>query len=239
MDTLALRVVARYVEARRAIPFDVRQVKQTVGQLAEEAIDNAVLMNPEGQPIGKNLSLAKTTLKLKHVKGFERGILVVIDSRPAPSARPTAGGGFEAGRNTIRLYLNANWPPEALKEQKWQIVDRMQNMGIHEVTHALDVLKEDAEYEGAGGDPKVYYNQPSEVRAYARQVVDEVETALRKLKSRARRTKAKLPEGGQLIERLLVDSPTWRDISPHLNRQNDRLIRQIVVRELQDANHLV
>lgn len=231
MDALVPIVTARYLQSRRAIPFDVRKVKQELGKLAEEAIDTAISMTPEGQPIGKLGVLAKQIFKLPHVRGHARHFTLTIETRPGSTSVPTAGGQFEVGRNTVKLYLNSKWPPEALQDQKWPAVSRLQSMGIHEITHALDDLHEEVEPERASGDPKVYYNQPAEVRAYARQVVDEV---LRK----ARVFRWKGPKGQRYVEELLAKSDTWYQIEPHFNRRNQQLIRQIVVRELKDAEYL-
>jgi len=232
---LAQKVVRRFL-ARRAIPFDVNTVKREFLEMAEEAIDTAISMSPEGQPIGTMRSLARRTLRLPNVKVPGKAILVVISARPGPRSKPTAGGHFEKAHSTITLFLNANWTPEALSDQKWIAAERLQSFGIHEVTHALDVIREDMAYEGGEGDLRVYYNQPIEVRAYARQIVDEVVRGLKKSQLRSRRTKKPLPTGRDLIERLLFgQSETWVKIHEYLEPKNDRLIRQIVVRELQDA----
>lgn len=103
---------------------------------------------------------------------------------------------------------------------------------VHEVTHALDVLPEGS-YEGVEGDKSKYFNQPAEFRAYTKQIVADI---LSRFKMTLRIHPRK--RGAELVEAALEGSPNYQKVRDHFDRRNHQRLRQIVVRELEDAGLL-
>jgi len=76
-----------------------------------------------------------------------------------------------------------------------------------------------------GVDPKAYYNEPSEVRAFMQQVADEVIEAIG------------APElaTGVMVTKAIQHSKTWNRIEPHLNASNRRLLLRGIGTAVMDA----
>ena len=240
---------------RRAIPLNAPELKAWCSDLVEKAIDALVghqwRAEDSGEedagrrPVGTVSGLSRDVLKLRDVKGREWAIPVNVSTRPGNTSGPTAGGNFifnpmwekdDAPAKVINIWLNGKWSTEELQREKWEVVKQVQSILLHEVTHALDNIDKVESLSGDKGD--AYYNQAHEVRAYARQVVDDVLKAYKVMLLQQRRLPPghTLPTGQRLIEQLLDSSPVWVAVGHHFNPTNQKLIRQMVVRELQDAH---
>lgn len=234
---------------RRAIPLDAAHLKAFASELTEKALGALVGLqwSREGEePVGRADGLATEVLRVIDVKKREWEVPVTISARPGNTAGPTAGGAHirntdplaEGPLKSIVLWLNGKWTPAMLQREDFEVTKQIQSMLLHEVTHAMDYLDTgEATHPLRGDRGEAYYNQPHEVRAFARQVIDEVLKAYKVLLLQSRRSPGqKVPSGRVLIEQLLDSSRTWINIQDKLNDRNSRLIRQMVVRELQDAH---
>jgi hypothetical protein len=240
------RRVSTMEMARRTIQFDTHHVTMFAANLWEKALARIERSIHSDHSIGEHASIQGDTLRLKDVRGEEKDISVTIGSRKTQSVQPTAGGDFKPsryhGEGEITLYLNSEWTPAALKTETYEVQKLLSSMLLHEVTHALDVINENAEYQRGRGtstheEQKEYFNQPLEIRAYAKQIVHEVLTSANVVRLEHRRSKRPMPTGAALVAELLGRSKTWAKIEEFLTPANEKLIQQIVARELQDANH--
>ena len=218
--------------SRRLIPFSVLEVSEVSKRLTEEALDYLEHRIDTGSTLGAsvrpNAICASEVLRLQNVKGEDINFLVQIRVGKATSGDKTTHGFFDRRDNTIVIYLSPWLDANDLNEtRKYDIINTNKNILIHEVTHALDVIDNYKKEEGPA-----YYNNPHEVRAFARQIVDEADRTLKALRLTSRSTKRSMPQGAQLIETLLEGSKTWREIKKDLNEPNSRYIRQVLVKEL-------
>lgn len=230
--------------SRRAIPLDAPKLAQWASQLVEKALavleqdileaKGRGLKDAENRPILQR-ELAEETLEVVNVRKQTFKVDVEIASRMGRSSMPTAGGHYIENWKTIQLFINGKWSLNQLRMEQHELAKSIGSMLLHEVTHAMDELAEDLQpLHGDSG--AAYYNQPHEVRAYGRQIVDEVLKAYKAKLLMERRRPGSMPKGHRLIEDLLDSSRTWVDMGQFLNPKNKRLIRQMVVRELQDAH---
>lgn len=230
-DPVTARVAERY--ARRTIQFDVRAVSLLGSKLAEQAIDYVAEKVPAETGIewelDRNEVLARGKLELPDVRGRAKRMDVLVGHRSMPNDKPTAGGFFRPDSNTVQLFLNSRWTPAALQSTRNEVQSAFSTFLVHEMTHALDVLQL-GQYENAEGDSAVYYNQPAEFRAYTKQVVTDV-------LSRWRMTQRRNPKksGAALVEAALESSPNYQKVKDYFSRGNHQRLRQMVVRELEQA----
>lgn len=226
-------------EARRTIPMDVGAIKRFGTDLAKQAIESIerrASYSPD-EPIGKG-TFAKNYLTIKNVQGKSREVPVQIQSKPGQQLVHSgvymkSEDQFWEEIGEVTIWLASQAPASMFLEKRHEVADRVASILIHEVTHAMDYFDnlkvedvEDTDNYGA------YVNQPHEIRAFARQIVDQVEKAFRILRLTNRKN---MPQGHKLIEQMLEKSPQWKRLEPHLTRKNQQLIMQIVVRELRDT----
>jgi len=233
-DPLAERVAYRY--ARRTIQFDHRRIQQFGAELAERAIDHLLATLPHDSglewELGRQSIILSEQLDLTNVRGLAKRITVEVSHRPSPAPLPTAGAVYEVDAGTIHLFLNSRWHAGALAAERGALMTAFGTFLVHEVTHALDVLPA-GNYERAEGNPDRYYNQPVEFRAYAKQIVVDV---LNRWKMVLRLNPKK--SGAALIEAALESSPNYRKVKDHFDRRNQQRLRQVLVRELEQAGLL-
>lgn len=231
MDPVISRVAARY--ARRTIRFHTSAVSALGAELAEKAVDKLMKTLPPDSGIewelDRHATIVEDALELPDVRGHAKAIAVRVKHRRMTNDRPTAGGTFAPGKGEIALYLNSSWSPAALRTELLAIQGTFSTFLVHEVTHALDVLPE-GDYEGADGDSATYFNQPAEFRAFTKQIVTDI---LSRWKMVLRRNPGKT--GAPLVEAALESSPNYAKVREHFDRRNHQRLRQVVVRELQDA----
>ena len=231
------RVANRY--ASRTIQFDRSKVVEVTNQLLEEAFGKLRIITQTGQPIGVHPILATRTLALKNVKGREKFIEVTLGSRKGTNSRSTANGFFDTGKDAIHVFLNSMWPLDDLLQEEGTVNSTILSNLLHEVVHALDIINLDKKNLRSDGETleerKKYLNQPEEIRAYAKQVVDEVLKAGSILKLLSTRSKKPLPRGSALMTQLLEKSVTFEKIEKGLYPSNLKLMYKIVARELEDA----
>jgi hypothetical protein len=124
-------------------------------------------------------------------------------------------------------------PQELLDGRATGVYKELRSVLRHEVTHLKDLL-----LPGPGGqlmapdDPRAYYNLPGEVRAFTRQIVDEVVEYAHEV---GKDDPFFLYLDTKFVERALEKSPTWERVHEALDAANERLIRKAVVRALQDV----
>lgn len=227
VTTQATRLAQRF--SRRLIPFDVGYVTSFAQRLTEDALDYLRVL-PDNSPIGEHLRTgticAADNLTLKTVTGVPTEFRVqILVGKPSQDDRYTFGH-YDRARKVIAIHLPPTWTSGYLEKLPYEVINKVKSVLIHEVTHALDVLKPSLK------DPEEYYKDTNEVKAFARQVVDEAERALKGLRLKSRALHKPMPQGATLVEELLAKSKTWLEIEKNLSVSGQRYIRQVLVREL-------
>lgn len=196
------------------------------------------------EPIGTRFKQRVTPhFQVFNVQGNPVTVGIILNADWAKGNRKfVVSGGVEAGRVNGRLIpeellitFNAERQQQDFHTHKGQFRKELVSVLRHEVTHLMDImaaLKTDADDRTYTHKPEHYYNDPREIKAFMRQVVDEViEYAHKEGKEDPWNV---LHFAGSFVEQALRASPTWERIEPHLNTQSEATIRKAVVRSLQD-----
>jgi hypothetical protein len=147
------------------------------------------------------------------------------------------GGGSGKTNKTKRpaamLLVNGIYKPKDFASSDSDFRHEAMTALMHELTHNADiyakpfgpatqrVLKEDEI------DLKDYYNRPSEVRAYMREMVEDVFRDLPEFLKHFKKNEA--------VTRLVKLSPTWERIKPYLNERNKGLVLKGVYQAVEDS----
>ena len=231
----------------RPIPLPLEElasyVELTLVTKVQDALE--VLARSHGdEPIGDRLHLYGGLLYVPSVRGDEVPVKVYVQSQPTSSkstrygASLTAGGAYAYESKTIVIFFNGAFTPNGVLQSKSTfsplrscthaacMAFAFYDILIHVLTLAADVF-------GAPGyDPKkvqrqeesefaAYYNEPAEVRAYMRQVVEETDRMGEMVK--------RVSKGKQdLVTKALKFSTTWQGVSPYLTPSNRARILKAV-----------
>jgi DNA topoisomerase IB len=235
-SNLALRVVARFLEAARPIPIDKRRTME----LAKE-IERAIAMKTHGLhgPLGNRVLIPAAPYDIANVKGETVELLLHVQAVETKSPLFVVWGGLGThnGRRVIVVKFNGSLDAEAIHKSAMAggiISKQLYSLLIHELTHAADIgegvgAKLPTE-EAARANPETYYNDPTEVRAYMQEIVDELEFLFEHHEKFAEM----FGSYGKAIDVLMKQSQTWLDIEKHLTESNKHLITKGVVRALHD-----
>jgi len=228
-------VVASLVMAARPIPLSRQMLSRTVQEMLHQAGRKLGNIEPSAA-IGVHKQLARVKLDLPNVMGEEKVVHVRLSSKRTPRHPDQLFfGAMGVHRQTSDLVVEIMCSHELSASLLLNYSeDRLREVLAHELTHARDNQRENdvSQYNDDAGefDPKRYYNDPHEVRAFMRQIVEEVDPLFRKLIARMSERKA--------LDLVLMRSSTWREVKPHLNQLNHNLMLKGVVRALQDLPSL-
>jgi hypothetical protein len=134
----------------------------------------------------------------------------------------------------LRINFNSNRSPQDILDNLSGVKRELISVLSHEVTHLRDLLRHKGDaHEDSPDAVERYYNEPTELRAFMRQVVDEV---LAHADEVGRDTEGfGLYLNNNFVDRALESSATWDRIRKHLFPKNRNLLLKAVVRSLQDA----
>ena len=169
---------------------------------------------------------AANNIDLKNVQGQDIQVRVQVVVGALSDKGTATLGEYDPNKKVVRIFVSPWAEKEDLTKRKHDLINSAASVLKHEVTHALDYL----------GNMKVqefgeaYYNSPHEIKAFARQIVEESRIALKVLKLKS--LGKPLPSGAALVEAVLKGSATWNKINKDLNDRNLRYVRQVLVREL-------
>ena len=219
----------------RAIRVDkaaIRQLARDVEALVARKLEH------ETGLIGR-VVFGQLPFEIRAVDGSHRNIWIRVQSVPSSDFRYFVSGGYgklRSGEPVVLLNVNANLEAETV----WKATNAKTTESfiypllLHEITHAADIHGPGlgmSEAEAHDNDA-AYYNNPSEVRAYLQEVVDEVEQRARlfpKLKARF---------GERAIGMLLNMSTTWTNASPHWTAANRQKVLKAVYQALESSGVL-
>jgi hypothetical protein len=242
-------------QATRPIPLDRSAVQKLVRDIQRELPRHLKFRNLT-DPLWMQRGFNPNTwgfklddLKLQDVQGYPVIVEVAISAgriREWGGAREfIKGGGVRSQYRTnykgravgygikskLTIEVNSGKSPKDLMENP-QVTKELTSVVSHEMTHLRDLLKhygpveEDTE-EGV----RDYYNRPTEIRAFMRQISDEVIDYAHAV---GRDDPFFLDFSTRFIENGLDRSKTWERVRKELTEPNRRLILRGVTRALQD-----
>lgn len=158
---------------------------------------------------------------------YVKGGNVKAEYQRGPSGRPVGYG----TKTSLIVEFNSERTPRELQESP-QVAQELASVFSHELTHLRDLLTYQGPTEDSEAGTKEYYNRPTEVRAFLRQISEE---ALEYTHSVGKDDPFFLHLDSRFIDLALEQSGTWDRIRNHLTEPNRRLILRGVTRVLQDA----
>lgn len=245
MDAIALRVAAKF--SARPIPLDTGAIRKLTDELAGRVSAYASRL-PQDMPLGHEdrfLEWKWTTKTLKgreiHIKGYftaemsrhDRPVLNAHVSQPHWMSDDldvdvllgiTLNGSMSAASFTSTVS-------HALKADLYQAL-------VHELTHVAEweyVPKNDVDSPHEPSQKKDYYNSPHEIRAFLRQILEDI---LPKAAGSFKRI-MKPRSNHDFVMKLLGTSTKWKQIQGYLTRQNEALILKAVYRALEEQGLLL
>jgi len=247
-----LRIAARI--AARPIPIDKDQIRSLAESIVDDLWyrltgfdDNRSMLFSDAYRSRGSFSFKGGVFNVTNVMGDELTIPVWVVGDIGVGDQWINGANVELdddGRpESIEVLLNLWKTPNKLKSKsnRAAIIKELERSLSHEITHSSDKLRgtgslginrDEEEIEGEV-DEEEYYNDPQEVRAFMRNVVDEV---IERVKDEVNYYGTDILNdiGGYDIDTWLNESDTWERIEDHLNEDNRRLILRAVAREVSD-----
>jgi hypothetical protein len=206
--------------SKRMVAAASRLLKNKSGDTAFESAGQIIFRNLHGK---------------RMVVTLQAFALPASQFRGEPYEGPYLGGGFLITQDAANeakgaLFLEFRMPPKGTKPPTKQQLETLLSRPIrHELTHAVDpqtlhhyhaVL--DSVGDKARGKPAKYEEDPIEVKAFQREVVDEVFRALPSVLA--------TPAPGTILERALGASPMWAARSAGMGDRNRKRVLQAVYR---------
>jgi len=240
MRPSAQRIAARYREAARPIKVDRGVVQAAVASLTR-ALEKWGQRNREPfQPIGVETRqpLATHTARMDDVAGRLLEVDIHLLSKKSGNPQYIVGAGAGHNRRTgnpaVIVFLNAKDKVSAFTTRGSAFPDLLQKTLHHELTHVADTFAKEVQYEGGTkkmveGDPEMdwdaYYNDPQEVRAFMREIFEQV---------RGRYSKYAEVFGHSKGLDYALKGTDWPEIKKHLTPRNKRLMLKGIFTALQD-----
>jgi hypothetical protein len=240
MRPSARRIVARYMEAARPIKVNRGMIEAAVESLTR-GLEKWGQRNREPfQPIGVETRqpIASHTVRMDDVAGRRLTVDIHLLSKKSSYPQYIVGAGAgtnrQTGRPVVIVFLNAKDKVKAFTSQGSAFPDALQKTLFHELTHVADTFAKEVQYEGGTkkmveGDPEMdwdaYYNDPQEVRAFMREIFEQVRERYPKFVEVFGHSKG-------LDYALKVTD--WPEIKKHLTPQNKRLMLKGIFTALQD-----
>jgi DNA topoisomerase-1 len=221
----------------------IRINREHVDDLTRRIVD---AMKREGEcrgqePVGVRESILDDVFTGITVDGEPKTVMVVVTSGRGSADPFVSGGGFGwvtggpyKGAPIIIVQIDGRelWRTFG----QYEVVGKyLNNLLMHEITHAMDRIRRDEPAVSRGGyipttddiDLGAYYNDPHEVRAYMREIYEEIRPiVLGSMGKGSLREKWGL---GGAVGRFLRVNHIWKRVSPHLTRENrNRILKGIV-----------
>ena len=226
--------------AARPIKVD----RQAVVGLTHRLIDQ---MREEGrgrenERVGVQEAILMDTVHVLTVEGQKKEVTVILTSGKGSARRFISGGGF----GTVKEGPHKGTPIIIVQldgRETWGTYGDFKTVGfafmstlMHEITHAMDkvVVKEtDPTFQGgvipnaSDLDLNAYYNQPNEVRAYMRELFEELRPLVTQILTHEKYRKDWTL--AETITKVIGGIDRWRRMKPYLTQQNrNRILKGIV-----------
>jgi len=226
------------IVASRPIRLDKSAIRRLIDTLLKK-LDRKLSRMDDDEPLGR-MQIAKVPFKVEGTSGKDIQLVVVLRSKPSSSPFPVTGGGMgtlrATGKTAIVVELNGRYQVSFYKGSPdgSMLHDGLWNALLHELTHVADEYREKVEETTTHVktedelDPKWYYNQGSEVRAYMQEVVDQVLDVLPKFQ--------KTFDDKTSLVYALKFSETWGEVKEHLTPRNKKKVLGAVWSAIQDVS---
>ena len=233
MNASISRVVARYIQAR-AIPIDTHRIKELCNDW-EDLIAKKTL-GVKG-PLGATTLINGTPYRIRAVNGEEITIYLALrsitDTR-SPYYVVSGGKGKAGSKIVVIVDINGNTPAEEFNRAATKggglVARQLYPILVHEITHAADIFAKgfrNKTKEEVANDPKLYYNESSEVKAHLREIIEEINFShFSKMEARF--------GAGQALKFLINLSKTWQEVSPHWTDKNKKSVIKSVAQALSE-----
>ena len=231
----AKRVIRRYQQAAlktaaRPIRLDRREI-QRVTKKAYEAFEKILERAPDNaafvSAFSRDYYESRTpfmTIQLKNVRGEDITAKAFITFQPSRNAALTAGITHEG---EVHFRANSRMRKGTLLKR---IKKELPSIVAHEMTHLADIISK-VEYNSGDAEDGIitkedharkYFNDPVEVRAWMRQVYEEIRDEVHR--------KQRGPHNlGKAITQALKRNLSWKDAEPYLNRESrNRILKGLV-----------
>ena len=240
-------------DARGLIPIDRKKIREVSDGIAKTLAD-LKFRDPE-ESFRNNRThpwpLRSHAIPFKNVQGQERWLPVHITiGDPKPHSwtvgrkyvtggrvrhQTSHGRGERPTPYVVEITLSADRSPHELAKYHELVADEIYQVMIHELTHAADMLptqhkkkKRDEEDKKKNlNEGQVYHNKEEEVRAFKRQIAEEVEKEI------SRRYKDEenpnwIDQNADTAMSLLQSSVTWDRIKRDLTPENRKSVLKTV-----------
>lgn len=225
----------------RPIPIDMAKIKD----LAKKLTKDAVVYAKEHQsdlPPHYGHSMAYSVIEWPRADGSMRKVRIKLELMPEHD--PSQKGIGRYVRSAIWQYGMIDieiFAERALRDLSSTHIGSVADIILrsdlehvleHELTHVSDPDKSPRKYDLGGTSPQsVYVNDPREVRAFGRMIVNEVlDRAKNPKRMRWARERDK-----PLVMSLLGTADTWNEVKDHLSPENQNKVLLMVERSLRDA----
>lgn len=238
--------------ARGLVPIDKKRAREVSDRLAENLVGmkfrdpEESLYHQRSQP----WPVSMMRMKLESVKGQEYHVPIDLDIGPAPETNWTMnrkyvakgvaqhkhlGEEHEGYPSKITITLNRDRTPAELEKDSKRVADEIYHVMIHELTHAVDKMKtpkqtDKRKQEDAAKSrdkSETYHNLPHEVRAFKRQIAEEVEDKMKELFD-SEEDPDWIDHGRQIVETVLGSSKTWDRIRKDLTPENRKSVLKTI-----------
>ena len=236
-----MRVVIRPIHAdsrvaTRPIHLDRREIQKSVNRLMD-AIEKEHNKDLNGK-LGNAFHFDDEVV-IKSVSGNDLKVVVAYRGRNVNSTSFAPAGGSGIIKTTkkpfIVIYLNGNLFMFDIMAFRRQYEEQVEKILMHELTHSADIFETKPSIkpyvgdvpEGGIGDMGFYYNHPSEVRAYMRQVFEDI---LPMLPGALKRYPVNVA-----FKKLLPTSRTWRQqVQEYMSEENRKILLKGVYQAVED-----
>lgn len=239
-------------DARGLVPVDRKKAREVADSIAEKLSgmkfrdEDESLFNNRSQPWPVKLP----RVQLFGVKGKrEFWVPVEVDIGEAPEdnwkmSRKYVAGGKAVHRHLgkddsgypmqVNIKLDRDRTPAELAKDSKRVSDEIYHVLIHELTHAADVMptpkqKEDRARKDEAGksDSQKYHNKPEEVRAFKRQIAEEVEDRMKELFD-SEEDPDWIDQNANIVRNVLDSSKTWERIRKDLTPENRKSVLKTI-----------
>ena len=223
----------------RPIALDLTAIRSLAQDLTQEISDYLAIVS---EPLGdQDAVVPQTSFTITDIHGRERSILVRVNARYSDSPFHVVSAGLghlrQSQRPIILINLNGRVPIDHLRyaADRGRLTDALYSHLAHEFTHAADVHQTGyAARTGVSmGDlthteahRRDYFNDPGEIRAYLRNIIDEM------VESNLYPKLARHYAPSMAVQLAIKGTNTWHEIVPYLTPANRKLILKAGAQQL-------
>ncbi len=218
----------------RPIPINKSSIRKFVTETLLPAVEEWLYTQPQSKPLGVRAEVVDGGyISYLRSNKKEHVVRVVVAAKPALNTNEAVGSALFSDRK-VTLFLNGRFSPSELLEGN--LAGSLFSFLIHEITHSADIFAPELTYHYSDARSEttrhIYVNDPSEVRAFMQQIVEETSASARNKLYRELAAR-KTDKNRALVDAILKASLTWSDIERHLNVRNRAKILKAVYDDLE------